>query len=437
MEEDVIVVTGIRRNNAATDSSLEGRVGNLVPLWWSQTSHFAWAGPAQITEANVILTSSDKRLDIAGLNFDLVIPKDIWDALPLGLRKAITTLATNWSKSPSASEALQHVSDRGVLEVQFDIRELANNAFAQIEYRSDNESGDRTQITAGTKMKIIFDTSRLEDSKNVGEEAFMNTLVHEFWHPKAPDVNGFGSDHPVVEAKAAAAVREIYGMNYSSSSSPVSDNGKAVLGSHVNDTILGSDRNDALSGMGGDDYISAGSGSNIMYGGLGNDHLVSSGVNDLIAGGLGFDTYTITPDSVNAVVRDDGGFDTIEFYDNISNYHFYRDNANLHISRNNGVQSTAIVEGFFNEYDVNAIDEFRFAGAGYAASHITYLMNGGSGGYEHDQPIGYRAISSSQSSGELPNRYLDDTSGYSPYYTELDSSGFNGGAVYEISDYWA
>ncbi|GAB6069162.1 hypothetical protein JCM30760_02590 [Thiomicrorhabdus hydrogeniphila] len=124
-----------------------------------------------------------------------------------------------------------------------------------------------------------------------------------------------------------------------------------ISGFGGNDTIIGGNGRDYIYGDSGDDnlygdnqadYLYGGQGSDTLVGGSGNDQLYAQNGNDLLVGGTGQDilkggngddVYGFTKGDGIDLIRDTGGFDTIQFGEGVGkeDISFFMQNARLYL----------------------------------------------------------------------------------------------------------
>lgn len=328
----------------------------------------------------------DKVFHPPGVDFTITIPINAWNTMPRGLQKAIEFLVTNWQKSPTFAQAFNHIDNKGVERVAIDANGLSykpNNPAAHIIYSASDDYTTRVEIN-NPLVTIEFNSSRLAQMQSINEEAFMNILVHEFFHPFVPNLSGHDSDEPTVQSLSATATSELYGPN-PTITAPTASSSIAVAGSYLSDVIYGTQDNDVLSGMSGNDVIYGGYGSNVIYGGVGYDIIYISGVNDLLLGGLDADTYIVEISSVSLNILDIGGVEEVQFSQSIYDFQFFKIGNHLIVSGNNGqVGAEYVIDNFFLSANDSRIEIFTFSDGSYASSYIEHLANGGTPGVCYD-----------------------------------------------------
>ena len=152
--------------------------------------------------------------------------------------------------------------------------------------------------------------------------------------------------------------------------------GSQYSGTHFNDNMTGGVAGDVIAGYGGDDVLYGGLGTNSILGGLGNDTLISTGVRDYLAGGVGADTYDITQSTQGAVLKDIGGSETARFELNFYEYTFSRRGNDLitNYSAYGEDEKSFVIEGHFTA--TRAVETFFFAGQSYLKSFVENIASG-------------------------------------------------------------
>jgi len=344
------------------------------------------------------LTVKGKSFEIKGYTFKLIISEADWNDLSPEQQGAVVKIVTEYAQSPELKQLFDYFESHDVRNIvlhfdgeKYDASGAWLGSFPTDPSNSADDLGfvryyrekdtDDTDISPNTDIHISLNPQLIRSVTK-----FADTFMHELYHPYVAGINGF--DDPIVSEKARRSFDDIF----KNKTSGILENDElayaatqTVIGSFNADTIAAGTGHDTLSGKEGADIIDGGDGNDFVIGGDGMDVLTSGSGRDYLSGGLDADRFVISSTNVRAIVREDGGVDTIDTGMSYAGATFERVGNSLFIQQNG---RTIQVNGQWTTPG-NRVEKFNFTDGSYAASVIEARADPGSGSlcYVNGKPV--------------------------------------------------